>query len=163
MLPFEIEKRMDEIRGEIAHMGAELVDISLHRTGSRSVLTVIVDKDGGVTLDDCVAINQRLGRYFDGLESAGGSGGVFGGAYFLEVNSPGLDRPLRTERDFERVVGERVRLHHPDERGIVQTYIGRVLSVQNGTVELKDEKKNAPIRFFSVGQIVKAVREIGFK
>lgn len=160
MLPFEIEKRLTEIKNEITLMGAELVDISVHRSGPRSVLTVLVDKTGGVTLEDCVAINQRLGSYFDSLEG----GSILGGAYFLEVNSPGLDRPLRTPHDFERALHERVRLHYPDERGIVQAHVGEILSVVGDTVEMNEEKgKVRTLRYFSVPSIVKAVREIGFK
>lgn len=157
MLPFEIEHRLEEIKSQIAQLGAELIDISLRRAGSRSVLTVLVDKQGGVTLDDCAAINRRLGDYFD-AESQKGE--VIAGAYYLEVNSPGLDRPLKTAQDFERVIGERVRVTHVDDAGAHRTLVGEVLSVQNSMLELKPGAGTAV--FVGLERVTRAVRDIQF-
>ena len=59
-LPFEIENRREEIIAEVEKLGADLLEIHFRSAAGRSVITLIVDKPGGVTLADCVRINQRL-------------------------------------------------------------------------------------------------------
>ncbi len=159
-LPFEIESRLEEIRHAVQNAGAELVQISYRRTGSRGILTFIVDKPGGVTLDDCVTVNQGLGRYFDTLSEGGEA--LFQNAYLLEVNSPGLDRPLRSEQDFEKAVGERVTLvARTDVPGRTENCAGRVQAVTPGHVEIDCD--GAGIRSFELDRLVRASREIKFK
>ncbi len=152
MLPIELESRIEEIKSQIEAVGAELIDISLRRSSGRSILTVLVDKPGGVTLDECAQINKRLSFYLDET-------GFSERAYLLEVNSPGLDRPLRTEKDFLRVVGLRVRVVVQDELKKTCVYIGRVLSVNDGGVEFIVEKDEQTLHL-PLATIVKAVREI---
>jgi len=164
MLPLEIQNRLEEIRSQIEDLGAELIDISVRRAGSRNVLTILVDKLGGVTLEDCVEINRKLSFYFDELtksaaESEGGEFGIISGPYFLEVNSPGLDRPLKTEKDFLRAVGETVKIVSKDPTGNVMTTLGEVLSVNQGMVELKSSRDGS-LMFVPLEAIIKAAREI---
>ncbi len=77
----------------------ELVDITYKREGGGMVLRLLVDTPQGVTIAECEAVNNYLSELLD-LEN------VIEEHYLLEVASPGLDRPLTTERDFERVVGK---------------------------------------------------------
>ena len=108
---------MAAIRSEAELDGVELIEVQYRRAGNRSILTFVVDKAAGVTLDDCADVNKRIGNYLD-RETEGdpaspagrGPAGFLQGSYFLEVNSPGLDRPLRTPKDFERVKGQSVRV-----------------------------------------------------
>ncbi|MGE5459838.1 MAG: ribosome maturation factor RimP [Solirubrobacterales bacterium] len=83
--------------------GLEVWDVAFRGEGGRSVLRVTVDRDGGVDLDTIAEVSERLSRRLD-LEDFGPKG------YQLEVSSPGLERPLRTPRHFERSVGERVKV-----------------------------------------------------
>lgn len=164
-LPFEIENKRETIRQEVASFGAELLEIQFRRTGSRSIITLIVDKDGGVTLDDCVKINQRIGQVLDDLTAAiaAETPGVdfLKGSYFLEVNSPGLDRPLRSERDFTRAKGDTVRLVYRDEGGVTRDYTGEIREVENGSVRFGNPQ-GRPLEV-KLEAIVKATREIRFK
>jgi ribosome maturation factor RimP len=82
--------------------GLELVDLDWRGTGPRGVLRVFVDKAGGVRLHDCERVSRELGDILD-------VSGVIEGAYDLEVSSPGLDRPLRKERELRWAVGKPVR------------------------------------------------------
>ena len=141
MLPFEIENRRDEIKREIEKLGAELVEINFRKTSGRSVLLIIADKPNGITLDDCAQINVVLSRYFDALSD---EGGFFSTPYYLEVNSPGLDRPLRTEADFKRVIGQEVRVAFRNDLGAGLVSVGEVLGIENGVLILQSaggEKK----------------------
>jgi ribosome maturation factor RimP len=164
-LPFEIENKREAIRQEVEAFGADLLEIQFRRIGPRSVITLIVDKLGGVTLDDCVKINQRIGRFLDDLtaEISAETPGVdfLKGSYFLEVNSPGLDRPLKTERDFARAVGQTLRLTVRESTGATTQRVGKLESVAEGALRMKlahGEEISVP-----ESDIVKAVREIQFK
>jgi len=156
MLPFEIENRRDEIRREIEKLGAELVEISFRRSGGRKALVITADKPKGITLDDCAEINRRLSQYFDDLSN---ESGFLSTPYYLEVNSPGLDRPLKHEVDFQRVVGQRVRVAFRNEQGAGLVCVGVVLGVEDGVLALHpmsgDKTVSIPLAW-----ITKASREI---
>ncbi len=91
------------VRPVVESAGLELWEVTYRKEGGRMVLRVTVDREGGVDLDTIAQTSERLSRRLD-LEDFGPS------RYRLEVSSPGLERPLRTPRHFERSVGERVRV-----------------------------------------------------
>lgn len=91
------------VRPLVESSGLELVEVTLRKEGGRRVLRVTVDREGGVDLDTIAATSERISRRLD-LEE------VSPGPYSLEVSSPGIERPLRAARDFERKVGEKVRV-----------------------------------------------------
>ena len=140
-LPFEIEKRSEEIRQEIEKLGAELIDIRLWHGGSRNTLVIAADKAGGITLDDCAKINNRLSHYLDEFP---GDGGFFNSSYTLEVNSPGLDRTLKTEKDLIRAKGRVVRVAYKAENGAGLVRIGELLDIQGGVLKLKHPQEAVP-------------------
>ena len=124
----------------LAGLGYELVE--LERSTKGALLRVFIDKPGGITVDDCALVSNHLSRLF-AVENVGYDR--------LEVSSPGLDRPLRTERDFVRFAGQkaRVKLRVPVEgqrnfvgvlreagAGRVNLEVdGRVLSLDLGNVD----------------------------
>jgi ribosome maturation factor RimP len=79
----------------------ELVDVEYVKEGSNWYLRIFIEKDGGINIDDCQVISEKLGEKLDKLDP-------IKTAYHLEVSSPGLDRPLKSERDFKRYAGETV-------------------------------------------------------
>ena len=81
--------------------GLRLVDVDWCREGRRWVLRVFVDKPGGVTVGDCQAASREAGDVLD-------ASGLIEPAYDLEFSSPGLDRPLRKDREFSWAVGKQV-------------------------------------------------------
>lgn len=81
--------------------GVELVDVEYVRESGRWFLRLYIDKPDGVTLDDCELVHEEVGRRLDENDP-------IGHPYTLEVASPGLDRPLKREADFERFAGEPV-------------------------------------------------------
>jgi len=156
MLPPQIEAQLATIRGEVELCGAELFDIQLRHLGGRSVLTLTVDKAGGVTLDECAKINVQLGNLFDRL---GESAGWIGGSYTLEVNSPGLDRPLKTEKDFVKARGAEVRMHFRQADGRATEKSGMLESVESGLVTLR---KGPDSWVIPIDAVIHAVRMIHF-
>jgi ribosome maturation factor RimP len=150
MLPPSIEEKVPQIRSLIEASGAELVDLSFRHYGLKSFVTVIADKPGGITLDECAAINNRLSPLFDE---------VVEGSYTLEVNSPGLDRPLRTETDFLRAVGKALRVFYKDTSGRMLDVTGQLRAVNGGRAEIAREKDGEVIAV-PIAAVVKAERHI---
>lgn len=81
----------------------ELVDVEYVKEGSNWYLRVYIDKPGGINIDDCELISRALSEKLDEKD-------YIEDAYILEVSSPGLGRPLKKDKDFERSIGERVEL-----------------------------------------------------
>lgn len=113
----------------VTGMGYELVDVQASNGGR--LLRLFVDKPGGVTLDDCAAVSRHLTRVLavEGIDYER-----------LEVSSPGLDRPLRKERDFVRFAGQKaeVRMRTPDVTGR-RRFVGMLRGAQAGQVSLELE------------------------
>lgn len=84
-------------------LGLELVEVLCVGHGSRSVVRVLIDKPGGVTVGDCEKAHRALGPTLDVADP-------FPHPYTLEVSSPGLDRPFRRTRDYQRAIGKEVSL-----------------------------------------------------
>jgi ribosome maturation factor RimP len=79
----------------------ELVDVTYQREPGGWTLCFYLDKSGGITLADCEYWSDRLGLLIDGAN-------LLDHAYSLEVSSPGIERPLKKQKDFDRFKGERV-------------------------------------------------------
>jgi len=109
--------------------GYEVVELKLVGTGRSQTLKVYIWKQGGVTIDDCERISEQISYALD-MED------IFKDRYYLEVSSPGLDRPLRTLKDFERAVGEKIDMFITDGK----TVSGRIVDVSLDGVTLEKEK-----------------------
>ena len=87
--------RLEAACGPIAEqMGYELVDVSLDKEPTGKYLRFYIDKEEGVSLDDCEAFHKKIRSLADTVDYD-----------FMEVSSPGIDRPLKKDRDFERSLG----------------------------------------------------------
>jgi len=81
----------------------ELVDVETVGYGGGLTVRVFLDKSGGVSVEDCARVSRALEDQFEASK-------LIPGRYFLEVSSPGIDRPLRRPEDFERFSGETVQM-----------------------------------------------------
>jgi len=118
----------DRLAPALAEAGFDLEDLHLSRAGSRSVLRVVVDRDGGIDLD-AVADASRLAS--DLLDRVGDEVGL-AGTYVLEVTSPGVDRPLTQPRHWRRARGRLVEVRRADGTAVE----GRVLGGDDDGVDL---------------------------
>jgi ribosome maturation factor RimP len=98
----------DLIEKPLLDRGYELADMVLSRFKGQVTLKLFVYSTNGVTLDGCAQVSRLVGDLIDGTE-------LFVDGYLLEVSSAGLDRPLKTARDFRFRVGETVRLHFSEK------------------------------------------------
>ena len=128
--------------------GYDLEEIVVRAAGQRSVVRVIIDRDGGVSLDDVAELSRALSEVLDAQDEALGRS-----PYVLEVTSPGVDRPLTAPRHWRRNVGRLVDVAVGPE-GARERLTGRVLRVDDGGVVLTVEKGGT-----KKGQVRKAVGE----
>ena len=114
-----------------ADQGLEIVEINLLGGGSSRVLRIFIDKPEGVTHADCEYISQHVGTILD-IEDV-----IPGSSYTLEVSSPGVERKLTQPRDFERFVGQKVKiaLRQPVENQ--RTWVGALKSFAEGIITLE--------------------------
>ena len=132
----------------------ELVDVELRTEGRDLVLTIFLDKEGGITLDDCVAVSQEVGTLFD-VEN------LIDRAYRLEVSSPGLERPLKRAKDFDRFAGQPVKIKtrllcDPDNSGHPRkTFRGVLLGMDGEMVRVRLREKDVEASF-ALAEIDKA-------
>ena len=133
----------------------ELVECAAHRAGRQWLIKLLVDKIGGVNIHECARANRAIG---EALEAAN----VFSEPYTLEVSSPGLDRPLKSPRDFERAIGEEVhvQLRQPLAVGAVSlTHVkGSVLAVQPEAVVFTTPAGNVTVPLTSIQMAKKTIR-----
>ena len=112
--------------------GFELVDVEYVKEAGTWYLRAYIDKEGGITVDDCEVISRALSDWLDQEDFIDDS-------YTLEVSSPGLGRPLKKDKDFERSLGEEVeiRLYKPREKQ--KEFAGVLKAYDKGTVTIETE------------------------
>ncbi|WP_127848085.1 ribosome maturation factor RimP [Lacticaseibacillus hulanensis] len=117
-----------------------LADIEFVKEGSGWYLRVYIDKPGGITLNDCVVVNDELSEALDNVDPD-----PIPQAYYLEVSSPGAERPLKTEADMERAVGEYIHISLFQKQDGNKVFEGTLLELNDDTltldVKVKSRKK----------------------
>ncbi len=132
--------------------GMELVDIEYRRESRGWVLRLFIDKEGGITLENCAHISEELGRTLD-VED------FIPNPYILEVSSPGLDRPLKKEKDFIKYLQHRIKVKTFDPIEQRRNFRGKLLRVTEGRIELDLEDRIIQI---PLSNVAKANLEIDF-
>lgn len=106
--------------------GFELVDVEYVKEAGNWYLRAYVDKEGGITLDDCELVNRAWSDMMDADD-------FIEDAYILEVSSPGLGRQLKKEKDFKRSIGEDIDLHFYKGQKIPRGKNGKEVTVKDLT------------------------------
>lgn len=130
----------------------ELVDIEFKREARGWVLRIYIDKEGGVSLNDCTLVSQQLGDVLD-VEDP------IDTPYILEVSSPGLTRPLKGTKDYQRYIGRLVKIKTYKEIYGKKVFIGELSGLKEGIVNIKIDKKVYEIPY---GLIASAHLEVDF-
>ncbi|WP_433749837.1 ribosome maturation factor RimP [Falsibacillus pallidus] len=111
-------------------MQLELVEVEYVKEGKNWFLRVFIDKDNGIDIEDCGIVSERLSEKLDALDPIPHN-------YFLEVSSPGAERPLKKEKDFEKAIGKyiNVKTYEPIDgektfEGTLREYNGDTLTME---------------------------------
>ena len=121
-------------------MGYEVVEVSFKNVYDRNTLEVLIYKDGGITLDDCVKVNDAL---YLPLEENDITSGL---EYNLNISSPGLDRPIITKRDFERNIGVSLDIELINFIEENRFFTGKLMDVEEDEIIINIKGKNTKIK-----------------
>ncbi len=141
----EIKDRIWRLAREAAVMeDLDIVDIELYR-GKKVVLRVFIDKEGGVTIEDCERMSRALEALLDVEDPIKES-------YILEVSSPGLDRPLKGRHDFIRNMGRLAKIITKEKVENQNFFIGRIEGVDEDGITINTGKKEIFIRYDNISR-----------
>jgi ribosome maturation factor RimP len=124
--------------------GFDLEDVNLSRAGRRHVVRVLVDADGGISLDDVAVVSREISQALDTAEETQGE--VLAGEYQLEVGSPGVDRPLTLPRHWRRNVSRLVTVTVAG-----RSLTGRVTAAEDTGVVLDVDGRSTEIPYADLG------------
>ncbi len=114
----------------ITGSGYELVDVEYVRGPGGMVLRLIIDKPGGVTINDCADVSHLVGDLLDVEDPVPGS-------YNLEVSSPGINRPLKRPGDFERFAGQKVYVQTSEPIEGRRRFKGILIGIDQGEISVE--------------------------
>ena len=150
-----IEQVTPVIESKLKELGLELFDVRFFNAGSRSILRITIDAPGGVKIGDCERVSNELSLLLD-VENFSPNR-----PYTLEISSPGIDRPLKTPRDYRRITGRPVILHLTNGINGKKTIQGEVVGCTDEILTLKlDESQQVGIE---LKDIYRGKEEIRFK
>ncbi|MBS1272377.1 MAG: Ribosome maturation factor RimP [Candidatus Marinimicrobia bacterium] len=147
----QIENEVFDI-GEkyLGEIGGYVLEVNLKGARGTRKIEIIADTEKGITLDELTAISKKVEQELDETN-------LFSEKYTLEITSPGLDRPLKTPRDFRRRLDRKVRIEHTMlEPG--EPIVGTIIEVADDNVTVKTEEKGELV--IPYDQIIKAQLEL---
>lgn len=133
----------------------ELIEVEYVKEGSDWYLRLYIDKTGGVSLDDCQLVSEALNDILDEKD-------IIKSKYIFEVSSPGIDRPLKTDRDFLRYKGVEVEVHLYAPVDNSKLYSGKLEGRENGEIVILEDigKGKTKERRFGVKEVSLVKRKI---
>ena len=124
-----VEKLAQKVADEL---GLELVEVTLQKESRGKCLCLYVDKDGGITLDDCERFHKQVQPLFEDVDYD-----------IMEVSSPGVDRPIKNMRDFERHQGDMVEVKLFAPVNGSKLYQGNLTAMDDASVTITDAEDQA--------------------
>ena len=142
----KVEKTVWEAVEPIADsFGCSIYDVEYVKEGQNYFLRIFIDKEGGVSTDDCEKVSRAVDPVLDELDP-------IENAYYLEISSPGLDRKLSRKEHFESALGKSIdiKLFSPIDgskeiTGILKSFDGKVISVETDSGIIEIEKQKASV------------------
>lgn len=131
----QYEQRTEELLMPILEeLNFELVDVEYVKEGSSYYLRAYIDKEGGITVDDCETVSRRMSGLLDEQDYIEES-------YIFEVSSPGLGRPLKKEKDYARSMGKELEIRTYQAVNRKKEFYGilKAYDADTVTIELEDE------------------------
>jgi ribosome maturation factor RimP len=128
-----IDKIKDSLAPSLKETGLTIYDITFLREGSKKVLRVLLDKEGGVNMDECTIVNKAIGLMLEESDSVDDT-------YTVEVNSPGIDRPLREKAHYEKVLGKEIEVKLFSAINKKKTFVGYLKGLTDKYIVIEDDK-----------------------
>jgi len=138
----------------LINLDLELVDIEYVKEGKNWFLRIYIDKDSGVDIEECGLVSERLSEKLDELDPIPHN-------YFLEVSSPGAERPLKKDKDYQKAIGKNVliKTYEPIDgektfEGTLKAFDGETVTIE---VKIKTRKKEVIVPFDKIANARLAV------
>lgn len=125
------DKIQELVRPIVEEQGCELVDVEYLKEGQNWFLRLYIDQPGGIKLTDCEKISKAVDLLLDEND-------IIPHRYYLEVSSPGIERPLKTRKDFERFARHRVTINTYTPVEGKKSISGMLLGLKDGAVVIED-------------------------
>lgn len=147
-----VKKLEPEIQKIVEKHNIFYVDTVFVREDGNNILRIYIDKKGGVNLDDCQLVSNDISDWLDETDPIKNS-------YFLEVSSPGLDRPIKTDRDFERCIDEELEVNLYSPLNGSKKLVGKLLSFDKDSFKLNTlNNSEVEIKRSQAAKIVKHIK-----
>jgi len=118
------------VQGYLEQNGIELVEITYRREQGGVTLRLLVDTADGISIAECEALNNYIGKCLD-------NGNIINEHYILEVSSPGLDRPMTVDRDFERSMGKELEVATFEPIDMHKTHTGKLVGMDKENIVIE--------------------------
>jgi ribosome maturation factor RimP len=126
--------------------GLELIEIGVKQANRKKILEIIIDKDGGISLDDCSALSQQISMVLD-VED------IIPFPYDLEVGSPGIFRVLKSEKEISKNIDARVKVEFKAPVKGRKRFIGQLKMIDNQMVSIINDQKEISINLEQIKKI----------
>ena len=131
----------------VSGLGFECVHVGLKNDFGKLRLQILIDTLGGINVDDCELVSKRVNKFLDDNQD---TPELDKGRYYLEVSSPGVERPLYKLNDYERFSGREARLRLSEPVEGRKTFTGTLLGVDNDNVNIECEDGKYRIAFTNI-------------
>ena len=140
---------LDLLEPEVLALGFELLGVELNQNGQNALLRVYIDRQDGISVDDCALVSHQLTGLLDVEDPIKGN-------YDLEVSSPGLDRPIFTIEQFGRYIDEVIKLHLYQKQDGRKRYTGLLVAVDDDKIVINcdDEDIEVPHSLIEKARLV---------
>ena len=126
--------------------GLELVEIALKQDAGNKILDVVIDKEGGISIDDCATLSRKISLALD-VE------GLIPFKYSLEVGSPGIFRKLRSESEIEKHIQARVKVVFIEPVSGHKKFVGTLTRFQDGNIYIRKKSEELVVDFRQIKTI----------
>jgi len=132
-----ITEYVEKVARQVAEAAnIELVHVEVAGTKRDAVVRIFIDKEGGVTLDDCSSVSRSIEQVLDSEDRIASK-------YVLEVSSPGIERQLYSARDFVRFTGQLAKVKLKTEIDGQKTFVGKITNVEGDQITIDDRTKGS--------------------
>lgn len=143
----DIEKCVYDIADPIcSNLKCDLIDVEYAKENNEWYLRIYIQKDGGITIDDCTGVSRAVSEKLDEIDPIDSN-------YILEVSSPGINRLLKNDREIEKFAGSNVAIKLFAPLNGIKKYEGILLGLKDGKIAIKNDEKEISFDKASVSSV----------
>ena len=147
-----IAKMVEEfLSPTIEKLGYEVVEVEFSKKQNGDNLTIFIDKKGGVSLDDCTLVHETIDPMLDQLNPTGDK------PYYLNVSSPGLDRPIVSDKDLERNLGQTLEATCYQKVGAKKHFVGELVGYNKTSITLEEKDKQIDLERKNISKLTQYI------